>query len=219
MKVGEFINKRRLALGLTLDEIGEAVGVGKSTVKKWETGFISNMKRDKIDSLAKVLKVNPSVFIQTDIDYDSATNPKSVPSGDFEITDTLKLYKKKVFGLASAGTGAFASDEVIGEVDIPFRNDREAEETICVTVDGDSMENRIHSGDIIAVRLGTPVEDGDIGAFLVDNESGFVKRYKSIPGGFELISENPIYKPMKFTAADTGRVYFYGKVVGVYSKM
>ena len=29
MKIGEFINKRRIALGLTLDDIGEAVGVGK----------------------------------------------------------------------------------------------------------------------------------------------------------------------------------------------
>ena len=63
MTIGEFINKRRLALNITLDEIGEAVGVGKSTVKKWETGYISNMKRDKIDKLAKVLQVKPPLVL------------------------------------------------------------------------------------------------------------------------------------------------------------
>ena len=41
MKIGEFIKRRREELGLTLEEVGVAVGVGKSTVKKWETGFIS----------------------------------------------------------------------------------------------------------------------------------------------------------------------------------
>ena len=40
------LEKRRKELGLTLEEVGNFVGVSKSTVKKWETGFIDNMKRD-----------------------------------------------------------------------------------------------------------------------------------------------------------------------------
>ena len=56
MDIGKLINKRRTELELTLEDVGNAVGVSKSTVKKWEDGFISNMKRDKIAELAKVLK-------------------------------------------------------------------------------------------------------------------------------------------------------------------
>lgn len=67
MNIGEIILNRRKELGLTLEEVGKAVGVGKSTVKKWESGFISNMKRDKISLLAKVLKVSPAVFIEDDM--------------------------------------------------------------------------------------------------------------------------------------------------------
>ena len=63
MTIGELIHTRRKELGLTLEEVGVAVGVSKSTVKKWETGFISNMKRDKIALLSEVLHVSPSVFI------------------------------------------------------------------------------------------------------------------------------------------------------------
>ncbi len=63
MTIGEAIYKRRKELGLTLEDVGEFVGVSKSTVKKWETGYISNMRRDKIALLAKVLRVSPASFI------------------------------------------------------------------------------------------------------------------------------------------------------------
>lgn len=57
------IKKRRLELGMTLEEVGNLVGVGKSTVRKWETGDIANMKRDKIVKLADALKVSPSFIM------------------------------------------------------------------------------------------------------------------------------------------------------------
>lgn len=67
MDIGKMINQRRTELGLTLEEVGKVVGVSKSTVKKWEDGFISNMKRDKIALLAKVLQLNPVAFITGDV--------------------------------------------------------------------------------------------------------------------------------------------------------
>lgn len=57
--IGNLIYNRRKELGLTLEEVGNAVGVSKSTVKKWENGFISNMRRDKIEKLAKILEISP----------------------------------------------------------------------------------------------------------------------------------------------------------------
>lgn len=54
---------RRKELGLTLEEVGNMVGVGKSTVRKWETGDIENMKRDKIALLAKALQVSPAYIM------------------------------------------------------------------------------------------------------------------------------------------------------------
>ena len=58
-EIGNLIYNRRKELGLTLEEVGNAVGVSKSTVKKWENGFISNMRRDKIEKLAKILEISP----------------------------------------------------------------------------------------------------------------------------------------------------------------
>ncbi len=53
------IQSRRKELGLTLEELGKMVGVSKGTVKKWENGFIKNMRRDKILLLANALQVSP----------------------------------------------------------------------------------------------------------------------------------------------------------------
>ena len=92
MTIGEYIHDRRKELGLTLDEIGTAVGVSKSTVRKWETGFISNMKRDKIALLAKALKVSPSVFIVQSSEeiQDKAKSPSQLSDRDKAFVELIK---------------------------------------------------------------------------------------------------------------------------------
>lgn len=66
MDIGTKIRDRRLELGMTLEQVGDAVGVGKSTVRKWEQGMIKNMRRDKIALLATTLRMNPAELV----DYD-----------------------------------------------------------------------------------------------------------------------------------------------------
>lgn len=65
-EIGKKMFLRRKELGLTLEEVGQAVGVGKSTVRRWENGMIKNMGRDKIASLAKILQMNPVDFVPGD---------------------------------------------------------------------------------------------------------------------------------------------------------
>lgn len=48
---------------MTLEELGNKVGVGKSTVRKWENGMIANMRRDKIAKLADALNVSPAYLM------------------------------------------------------------------------------------------------------------------------------------------------------------
>lgn len=74
-KIGEKIKALRKARGLTLEQVGNAVGVGKSTVRKWESGEIANMRRDKISALAKILGTSPSYLIGWD-DNNCVNTPK-----------------------------------------------------------------------------------------------------------------------------------------------
>ena len=58
-EIAKKIMNRRHELGLTLEDVATAVGVGRSTVLRWESGSIKNMGRDKIAALAAVLQLNP----------------------------------------------------------------------------------------------------------------------------------------------------------------
>ena len=57
------IKELRKEKKLTLEQVADVVGVGKSTVRKWETGMIANMKRDKIALLAKALGTTPAYLM------------------------------------------------------------------------------------------------------------------------------------------------------------
>lgn len=63
MEIGQKIKTLREEKGMTLEELGAKVGVGKSTVRKWETGMIANMRRDKIVKVAKALGTDPSYLM------------------------------------------------------------------------------------------------------------------------------------------------------------
>lgn len=69
MEMGEKIKYLRTRQGMALEELGNRVGVGKSTVRKWETGAIANMRRNKIASLAEALNVSPSYLMGWEDEY------------------------------------------------------------------------------------------------------------------------------------------------------
>ena len=62
-ELSQKIKELRLKNGMTLEQVGDIVGVGKSTVRKWETGMIANMRRDKIALLAKALGTTPAYLM------------------------------------------------------------------------------------------------------------------------------------------------------------
>jgi len=105
MEISKLISDRRKELGLTLEEVGKIVGVSKSTVKKWEDGYISNMKRDKIALLAKALKLNPVVLITGE---EEPTSTSQLTEGE-ELQEYLEELKNRsemrmLFSLAKGAT-------------------------------------------------------------------------------------------------------------------
>ena len=64
MTIGEIIRARRKEMKMSLEDVGKAVGVDRATVMRWEKGQIQKMGRDKIASLARVLQLDPVLFVQ-----------------------------------------------------------------------------------------------------------------------------------------------------------
>ena len=73
------IKALRQEKGLTLEQVADVVGVGKSTVRKWETGMIANMKRDKIALLAKALSTTPAYLMGwKEVDTEKKDSPSEL---------------------------------------------------------------------------------------------------------------------------------------------
>ena len=69
------IKQLRLERRMTLEQVADIVGVGKSTVRKWETGMIANMRRDKIALLAKALGTTPAYLMGWKEETTEANSP------------------------------------------------------------------------------------------------------------------------------------------------
>ena len=80
------IQELRQDRGLTLEQVATVVGVGKSTVRKWETGMIANMKRDKIAALAKALGTTPAYLMG----WEEAGKEKEAPD-EINLTEGEKI--------------------------------------------------------------------------------------------------------------------------------
>lgn len=129
------LKNRRLELKLTLDDVAQIVGVGKSTVRKWETGLIENMKIDKVALLAKALKVEPNFIMGIDFPEDQEDEKKR-PTPN--VGEKIKTYRVRMYGKASAGNGYINLTEEIGYFDVPEQYCTNSD-VYTIKISGDSM--------------------------------------------------------------------------------
>lgn len=200
MDLGNKIKNRRQELGLTLEEVGKIVGVSKSTVMKWETGYIENMRRDKIALLAKALKVSPLWIMGID-------EPDIL---------TYKTKKVPMLGEIAAGEPMLVAEQM---AEYYVEVDEELQVDFCLKVKGDSMKDaRINDGDVVFIRKQPTVENGEIAAVLIDNEVT-LKRFYRNDGLIMLKAENAKYQPLMYQAKDFKEVRILGKAVMFQSKL
>lgn len=107
----------------------------------------------------------------------------------------------------SAGTGVYLHDDYAEQIRVPANNET-LRANYALKVDGDSMEPRFYSGDIVLVETQPSVEIGEVGIFIYEGEA-YIKEF----GGDRLISLNPKYKDIKIT--DPNSFYCKGRVFSV----
>ncbi len=106
----------------------------------------------------------------------------------------------------SAGVGEFLADSTRTDIVIPD-DPRTAEADYALRINGNSMEPKYRSGDILLIQSTESVEEGELGIFVLDG-SGYFKKY----GGDHLISLNPDYPPIPLK--DFESIACCGRVVG-----
>lgn len=66
MAIGERIKQKRNELGMTLEDVAKISGVSRQTIQRYESGVISNIPSDRIESIAKSLCVSPAYLMGWD---------------------------------------------------------------------------------------------------------------------------------------------------------
>ncbi|MEU3039322.1 LexA family protein [Nocardia salmonicida] len=158
------IKSRRKELNLTLEQVGDLVGVGKSTVRKWETGDIENMKRDKIVKLAKALRVSPSYIMGIEEEQPQL--------------ETLPVKKIPVVSKISAGLPIYSEENLIDYIYFATNKLNSDKEEFGLKVSGDSMDKIFQDGDIVVVEKDSIVENGQLGVVMINGYNATVKRIR-----------------------------------------
>ncbi len=209
LNTGQKIKILREQLNLTLEQVGNIVGVGKSTVRKWETGEIANMRRDKIAALAKALHTTPAYLM----DWKEETD-KNEP--------LAKGVTIPVLGYVRAGYPIYAEENIIDYEEISNAMAAKGE-FFGLRVCGISMEPQIFEGDIVIVRKQPDIESGEIAVVLVNGSDGTVKKVTKSDKGIMLIplNGNCDYEPHFYSNKEiqTLPVTIAGRVVEIRRKL
>lgn len=203
-KMSDRIRELRAKHDLTLEQIAQQVGVGRSTVRKWETGIIENMRRDKIAKLAAALHTTPG-YLMGWSDEESPLPANIIP--------LPKMNKVPLIGSIACGAPILADEHIDDYVDIPAHIHAD----FALTCKGDSMINaRIFDSDIVYIRQQDTVENGEIAAVLIDGEAT-LKRVRLFDDHISLEPENPQYRPLVYWGEDMNTIRILGKAVAFTS--
>lgn len=201
MTKGERIKARREELGITQVALADMIGESKQTVYKYESGLVSNIPSDKVELIAKALRVQPEWIMGWDV----SSSP--IPPGFIPLP---KTYKVPLVGRIACGTPIMAEENREGYIDAP--EGRHVD--FALICSGDSMiEAGIKDGDAVYIRKQPNVENGQIAAVRVNGEATLKRVY--IDGNTMVLQPaNAKYPPMTYTISELEDVAIEGLVVG-----
>ena len=205
MTVGDRIRQVRQEQDVTQQELAGYIGVSKQAVYKYENNIVTNIPTDKVDAIAKRLKVSPAYLMG----WEEQPEPKkpTIPPG-FE--PMPKMDWVPLVGRIACGTPITAEENVEQMVCVPSR----WHSTFTLTCKGDSMEPRIHDGDLVAIRSQPEVEQGEIAAVRIGDEATLKHVYLH-ENFIELRPENPAFESIILTKEEMNTVVIEGKAVGL----
>lgn len=227
MTVGERIKQRRLELHMSVDEVAAKLGKNRATVYRYESNDIENLPTSVLIPLARVLETTPAELMG----WQGKAKQFTVSPGTVEAvrktTDNIMseagiAYSRviPVYSRVAAGIPLEASGEIVDAEEIPVALAKTGD-FFGLKVQGNSMEPKISDGDTVIVRKQSDAENGDLVVVMVNGSDATLKRLKKLANGIMLISSNPAYDPIVYTADEvkTLPVQIVGKVVELRAKL
>jgi len=119
--------------------------------------------------------------------------------GIFLPSRATKLARLLVSARVPAGFPSPAEDYVEGRIDLNRDLIKHPLATFYVRVEGDSMEPRIHAGELLVVDRMAETRDGDVVVARIGYEFTVKRLHTEEDGSILLLSENTAYPPLRIT--------------------
>lgn len=190
------ILRLRNSRGLTQLQLGEELGLGKTTISQWESA-------KKLPNAGSIEKIAMYFNVPKSTLFEENSTEKIISYGR---QINLPIVEKM-----SWENGVFTLEKINGYEPTP-EGWLQGKECFYFRVPNQAMSNaRIHEDDLVLIQIKEEINEGDIAAILVDGEIILTRLYKD---GETVIlqSENPTFPP---------RVKKYSeiKVVGKLKKL
>lgn len=189
-QVGKRIKKYRDLKQMTLEEVGNKINVGKSTIRKYENGLI-RIDHDRMNDIAYVLGIDVSLLYGDEVQFEQINVP--------------------LYGDISCGAGSVIYEKAEDYITTPqewVNNDIH----FYVTATGDSMVGAsVNENDLLLIRQQPEVENGEIAAVVIDDEIVLKRVYRS-NDTFTLVSDNPKYAPKEYNPKTDKNIRILGKL-------
>ena len=211
----ERLKSLRREKGWSQQRLADELELSKSSVNMYERGE-REPGFETMEAIADLFNVDMNyLYGRTDIkiadpivlDHSAAPAPRPIPKG-FEPMPEMDMVP--LVGRIACGTPITAEQNVERIVCVPSK----WRSTFTLTCKGDSMEPRIHDGDLVAIRKQPEVENGEIAAVRIGEEATLKHVYLH-ENFIELRPENPAFNSIILSREDMNDVVIEGKAVGL----
>ena len=193
--------------GLTQDELGQALGVQKAAICKYETGRVP-LPNEALMQLCSIFHVTADYILGRDTVTTMFKERGSSSSLFMPVTDTVGV---PLVGRVHAGLPILADENITEYIPLPA-SDVTAGDYFYMEVEGDCMiGDFIPEGALVLVRMQNRVESGHIAIVRIGDEV-LVRKVKWLNNTLMLIPSNPKYEPMIISGGD---VEIIGRVLEV----
>lgn len=186
MNFGDKVKELRQLHGLSQAQVAYKIGIERSTVAHWESGK-SAPNYETVRNLAEMFNVT--------VDY--LIGKTTVPDGEVVSKFTIMKNSVSVYGHIPAGTPFEAIEDIIEEVSIPDWLAKK-KDLFGLKVVGDSMNKVLPDGCIAVLQKVDSLENGDIGAIMVNGYDATIKKFFRLTDSIVLepLSFNSDHKPI-----------------------
>ncbi len=225
MEFGEKVRSLRRKKGLTQEELSQALNVQRNTVWRWENKR-ANPDKNTMILLAAALDTTIA-YLLGETDNPERTDPRhplrDLPASDVQLINTIRVPVISGVVKACCGNGnSYANDvewEEAGFIDVPSRDlsgytwqvGNDGFRTM--NVEGNSMEPRIHDGDLILFAK-LPYNNGNFVIVKYDDRLLVRAIWDDHRGHIRLHALNSAYKDIEVDLEDESREFvILGKVL------